>query len=281
MTLTKKIFTFIVFCSLLFLCSNATAQTDSWEKLEEGMALGAFNPPKKSRVCDGYIFILKIDPKVNPLKLLSASEHGRKLRTVKQWSSEFGLFAGINASMYQSEDYLRSTGYMRNFSHVNNSHINKYFGSLMVFNPKDSSLPEVQIIDRRLQKNWRDIIKKYQTVVQDYRMISRGKRRGWPKRAVLYSTAAIGMDGENNVLFILGPAPYSTHDFIQILLSLPINIKHAMYVEGGPQATLYLKVGNRERQWTGTCESGLAKDGFRGSGRKIPNIVGVGRPNRE
>lgn len=272
---TKKILalTPLIFFSLLWTVS--AAETHSWKKMNEGLFLGGFDPRIKSKICNRKIIILKIDPKFFSFKLLSASEHGRKSRTVKQWSEEFGLLAAINASMYQSRDFLKSTGYMKSYGHFNNSYMNKKFGSLMVFNPVDASLPEVQIIDRRLQKNWKSLIKKYHTIVQNYRMISDGKKRGWPQEKVLHSTAAIGMDRDNNVLFILSPSPFSTHDFIHILLSLPINIKNAMYVEGGPEATLYLKDHDRSMTFLGSCETDITKPYDAESRFKLPNIIGV------
>ena len=272
----SKILSFLVILiSFSFFCTDSVAETNAWEKLDEGLFLKKFDPKKKSRVCYAKIIILKIDPKLYSFKLLSASEHGRKPRTVRQWGNEFGLVAAINASMYQNENFLKSAGYMKNYRHFNNSHINKKFSSFLVFNPIDSTLPIVQIIDRRVQKNWKSVMKKYQTVVQNYRMISKGKKRGWPQRRVLFSTAAIGMDRENDVLFVLSPSPYSVHDFILILLSLPINIKNAMYVEGGPEASVHLKIDGKKMRWTGSCHTNFAEQDDPETGYKIPNIVGV------
>jgi hypothetical protein len=166
---------------------------------------------------------------------------------------------------------------MKNYNHQNNPHINPAFGAFMAFNPIDAAQPAVRFIDRRLQKDWKDQIAKYHTVVQNYRMISKGKRKGWPQQKKLYSTAAVGMDKDNNVLFIHSPSPYSTHDFINILLSLPLDIESAMYLEGGPEATLYispnhLKITNKGRYGTGFEEY----DGDI-STLTIPNVIGIAK----
>ena len=265
----------IFFAFLYVFCKESVAQPQVWQKLDNGLYLGEFDPKKKSKICNHKIVILKINPKFYSFKLLSASQHGRKPRTVKGWCNEFGLVAAINAGMYQSMDLLKSTGYMKNYEHFNNFHINKSFGSFMVFNPIEQSVPKVQIIDRRLRKDWRDMIKRYNTVVQNYRMISNGKKRGWPQQDTIYSTAAIGMDGDGHVLFILSRSPYSTHDFIHILLSLPINIKDAMYVEGGPEAALYLKTDDMETSLRGTCEKDFTEHSDNDTVFKVPNIIGV------
>lgn len=245
-----------------------------WEKLDNGLYLGEFDPNKKSRICNRKILILKIDPALHSFKLLCASEHGRKRRTLKQWCKEFGLLAGINASMYQSPDFLKSTGYMKNYKHFNNPRINKGFGSFMVFNPIDFFLPSVQIIDQRLQDDWKVLIERHHTIVQNYRMISNGKKIGWPQQGKIYSSAAIGRDIAGNVLFILSRSPYSTHDLIHILLALPINIKNAMYVEGGPEATLCLRSATKKKTFLGICEDDT-REGEKDAGCKLPNIIGV------
>jgi len=177
--------------------------------------------------------------------------------------------------MYQNMDLLKSTGYMRNYKYLNNPYINPAYGAFLCFNPVDASLPEVQIVDRRLQKDWRSVIKRYNTVVQNYRMISKGKKVGWPQRGEIYGSAAIGMDKDNHVLFILSRSPFSTHDLIHILLSLPIHIKSAMYVEGGPEATLHIRIGHKASSFVGTCESDPTVPEDIKSLQRIPNVIGV------
>jgi hypothetical protein len=106
-------------------------------------------------------------------------------------------------------------------------------------------------------------------------MISDGKKMGWPQREEIYGSAAIGMDKDNHVLFILSRSPFSTHDLIHILLSLPIHIKNAMYVEGGPEATLYMKVRDKEMTFVGTCETETLEGEALKSVQRIPNVIGV------
>jgi len=269
----------VLLISLALVRVDCFAQSDGWEKLSEGLYLGKFAPKIKSKICSHEIVILKIDPDFYSLKLLSASEHDRRPRTAKQWCKEFGLVAAINASMYQMVDPLKSTGYMKNYKHFNNAYINPAFGAFLLFNPADSSLTQVQIVDRRLQKNWKVLVEGYNTVVQNYRMISNGKKRGWPQREELYGIAAIGTDRERNVLFILSPSPYSVHDFIHILISLPVHIMNAMYVEGGPEANLYFKIEDKEMLFVGACEADFAKQDNE-SWHPIPNVIGlVKRPS--
>ena len=257
---------------LCLLFSVALPGQGPWKTLDRGLYLGRFKPIIKSRIHDCDVIIIKIDPKAYEFNLLCASEHGGKLRTIKHWVEEFDLMTTINAGMYQASDFSKSTGYMRNYGHVNNPYINPSYGAFMVFNAKDPKLPDVQIVDRRLQEDWRSLIEKYHSVIQNYRMISYGKKRGWPQQEQVSSAAAIGMDRDGHVLFILSRSPYSIHDFIQILLALPIQIQSAMYVEGGPQASLVLKTHEEASIWIGDREG----ESYEAAPVcEIPNVVGV------
>ena len=251
------------------------AQPHLWQELAPGLYLGMFDPKMRSKICNHEMVILKIDPKFHALRLLAASAHDREPRTAKNWCSRFALLAAINASMYQNMDLLKSTGYMRNYRYLNNPYINPAYGAFLCFNPVDASLPPVQIVDRRLQKDWRSVINQYNTVVQNYRMISNGKKVGWPQRKEIYGSAVIGMDKDDHVLFILSRSPFSTHDLIHILLSLPIHIKSAMYVEGGPEATLHIRTREKEMTFVGTCEALTQEHEAFKPLQRIPNVIGV------
>lgn len=247
------------------------AEGGEWKKIADGLLLMEFAPAQKSSIADYPILILKIDPFKYRLRLLSVLEQGEGLRTCRQWCEGFGLVAAINASMYQGN--LRSTGYMRNYDYLNNPAVNPAFGAFLVFNPKDPSLPRVGIVDARKDKEWRSILERYDSVVQNYRLISNGTVISWPLNDNAHSIAAIGMDEAGHVLFIQCRAPYSTHDFIKILLSIPIGIKDAMYLEGGNEASLCLHRKERWDEWSGFSEIATLLDVK--NGPKIPNIIGI------
>jgi hypothetical protein len=270
----------IVWGSVLFLwaafpLSDVGAQSGDWQALGEGISRGEFYPPNKTGLFRYPITVLRIDPKRYAFKLLSASERGGTPRTAEEWCTEFDLLAVINASMYLQGDPLKSTGYMRNYGHINNPHINPAFGAFMVFNPVLPSRPEVRIVDRHTQEDWKDIIAGYHTVVQNYRMITNGRKVGWFQGDTAYRTAAVAMDWRDQVLFILSRSPFSTHDLIQILLSLPIGIRDAMYVEGGLEASLYYKVDGKTNSRSDSNEKDSQAQDAHGSTWAIPNVIGI------
>jgi hypothetical protein len=91
----------------------------------------------------------------------------------------------------------------------------------------------------------------------------------------MWSIAAFGMDKSGNGLFMLTGSPYSGHDFADILLSLPISLYNVMYLEGGPEATLYFSMNGIEFEKIGTYDTVLNEDGFSKIARPIPNVIGI------
>jgi hypothetical protein len=92
-------------------------------------------------------------------------------------------------------------------------------------------------------------------------MISCTQQNVWSRQDAKWSTLAVAMDTQGNILFLFNRTPLSVHDFIEILLSLPLSIKSAMYLEGGPQASIYLS----------TSRMTLERHGVGGAFKRIPS----------
>jgi hypothetical protein len=219
------------------------------------------------------ITVLRIDPQRYALKLFSSSETGTGPLTLRDWARRLGLSAVINASMYQ-QDGMTSTGYMRNFGHVNNPSINPRFGAFMLFNPKDGTRPPLRFVDRYHVPDWRQLLSEYETVIQNYRMISAERASVWPASGQSFSVAGVGIDSAGNVLFIYSRFPRSVHELNTLLLNLPLDIRGAMYVEGGPTAGLYINEDRFGSRW-------LPAQGFPLQEldpiHRIPNVLGIVR----
>ncbi len=256
-----------------FLPFSQPGECSEWSTPAEGLFLAEFMPPQKTPISDDPVRVLKVDPARCSLRILSALDHGGKARTSREWCEEFGLLAAINASMYKEN--LRSTGYMRNYETINNPSVNPAFGAFMVFNPKDASFPRVRIVDSRRDEGWQGILKGYESVVQNYRIISNGKAVQWPTKDRAYSIAAIGIDRTGKLLLIHSRGHYSTHDFIEILLALPIQVRDAMYLEGGHEASLCLRLNGKWGEWSGIGKIGILKDDR--NSPLVPNVIGVAR----
>ena len=248
------------------------SKEELWKKVDEGLYVGGFVPIDKSKINDSKITIVKINPRFYSFKLLCASEHGKIRMTTKKWCQNYNLISAINAGMYQ-EDEIKNVGYMKNFSHINNSRLNNY-KAVLAFNPIEPTVPEIQIIDLKCQ-DFERLRYKYQTLVQNIRMISCQQENVWSKQDKIWSMAVFGMDKSGNALFIFTEYQYSGYDFANLLLSLPISIHNAMYLEGGQEASLYFSGNGVEFERIGG-PAGFGSDNIPAA-RSIPNAIGIAK----
>jgi len=250
-------------------------QDMGWQQLAKGLELGTFLAPQPAAVGDSLVRVLRIDPKYYRFRLLNASavENGVPL-TPKQWCRQNGLIAAINPSMFQT-DYKTSVSLMRTKTRTNNPRLSKDM-TILAFNRQSSDVPRAKIIDRQCEdfQFWKQ---KYGTLVQSIRMISCTGENVWKQQQRRWSTAAIGIDGKDNILFIHVRSWYSTHDLINILKKLPLNISRAMYTEGGPQAQLYINVGKKEFEFAGSYETSSNQSNERAISWPLPNVVGISK----
>ena len=282
--MTKRVAITIFFCFLIGAVPAIAAKDtesrdiasktdDGWQKLAAGLELGVFRSPQPSEIGDSMIRVLRIDTDHFKLRLLNASvsKNGSSLST-KDWCLQNGLVAAINASMFQA-DYKSSVSLMRTRAHVNNPRLSKDM-TILAFDRRSSDVPRVKIIDRQCDdfNNWKS---KYETFIQSIRMISCTGKNVWSPQPRKWSTAAIGIDYRNRVMFIHVGSPYSTHDLINILQALPLGIARAMYAEGGPQAQLYINIGGHEYEFVGGYKIDLEENVNSFFSRPIPNAVGI------
>ena len=252
--------------------SSILPKDDLWERVDEGLFVREFDSPQKSKINDSKITIVRIDPKLYSFKLLCASEHSRLKITAKKWCQKHNLISAVNAGMYQ-KDGITNVGYMKNFNHINNPRLNNTYKAVLAFNPVESTIPEIQIIDLKCQ-DFRNLQSKYQTLIQSIRMISCQQENVWTKQDKSYGMAVFGIDKSGNALLIFTESPYSGYDLINILLSLPISIYNAMYLEGGPEANLYFSVNEFQFERIGRYAADNESDTLTVA-RPIPNVIGI------
>jgi hypothetical protein len=256
------------------LCAGAQASEPGWRALEPGLEVRLFDGPPGA-VGDGKIAVVRIDPAAYELRLLNASSPGQGERlTVRDWAVRAGAAAAINASMYQ-EDLRTSVSLMRTRGHVNQRRLSRDRTAL-VFDPLDRTAPPVRMVDRDCE-DLGAATRTYGTVIQSIRMVSCQRKNVWAPAPRRVSVAAIGLDGTGRVLFIHARSAWPVHALVEALLALPLDLRQAMYVEGGPEAQLFARGGGEEVERLGAFE---AAPGAPSDGWPVPNVVAAVRRKR-
>ncbi|HEX2900282.1 MAG TPA: phosphodiester glycosidase family protein, partial [Bacteroidia bacterium] len=262
-------------CLLIFLglAIRIAAQSPvEWQQLDHGLELGIFQASQPSIAGDRKIRILRIDPAKWQFQLLAAADHEGKARTAREWASKFGMVAAVNAGMFQM-DGLTNVGYMKVEGKVYNPRFNGD-NTIVAFGTDSPKLPQFQIIDRECQ-NWRQLLDQYKNATQGIRMVDCKQQNRWSQQPRIWSMVVIGMDKSGKGLFISCRSPYSVHDFIDMLLGLDIDLHNAMYLEGGPEASFFLKTADCEIEQFGSYETGFFESDANDRAWPIPNVIGI------
>ena len=254
--------------------SSPQAATAGFSALEPGLELGSFAGPGEAPG-DRKIWIARIDLARFELKLVNASAGDARPHTIKQWALGAGASAAINASMFR-EDGLTSVGLMKTRLHENNPRRVKSYKALLAFDPAHAGLPAVRILDAACG-DLDPYPPPYGTLVQSIRLVSCDRKNVWAPEEKRWSSAVVGVDGAGRVLFIHARSPWPVHDLADALLALPIDLRRAMYLEGGKEAQLFVRGGGREVERLGALE-GTSRDDA-AIPWEIPNaLVAVRRP---
>lgn len=247
----------------------------NWEELVPGLEyVEAPSFIRCTNIGDNLIRIVRADLTKLKLRLLIADQLDTGSMTADVWCNHYKMLAVINAGMYGSDHYS-STGFMKNRNFTNRTGFNPAYKTIVVFDPVENDLPYFQILDTDCQPDWKALVRKYRSAAQGLRMIDcRGSNR-WGRQPQYWSTACIGEDSSGRVLFIHSRTPYMVSDLNRILLSLPLNIGNVMYVEGGPESSLYVRAGGHEKRSFGSYETGFNLNDANEYYWDIPNVVAI------
>lgn len=246
-----------------------------WVELADGLEFCEVDATKKSIVGDSKLTIVKIDPKAFDFYLLTATEYDKTSRTVVEWADTFGLNVVLNAGMYDLANGLINRGYMKNYDHCNNPTYNPNYNSMIALNPVDTLDPRFAILDLKCD-TWENIKGDYHCFAQGMRMIDcNGMALGWNKRNQSCSMLVAATDPYGNIYYVFSRSPYTHNEMISFMLAFPFELTNAIYLEGGPETSLYIRVGETVIERVGSYVSGTYPTDENIEFWKLPNVIGM------
>ena len=269
------------FFFLLLISFGANAQTSwfsgiPWKNLMEGLQYAEVDAPEKSVVNDSKLTILKIDARQFEFEFLTASEYGRRMRTAPDWATEFDQHIIVNAGMYNYNRSHSNKGYMKNYNHLNNPKKTTNNNAMLAMHPKDTTKPPFEICDITCQK-WDSIRHLYHSFCQGMRMISgEGEAMAFSKRPdQSCSMVVAATDTLKNLYIVFTRSPYTHRAMIGYLQKLLPGIRTTVYLEGGPEASLYINTGDTVIAKYGSYISNSRPNDDNDRFWKIPNVIGI------
>ena len=208
--------------------------------LEPGLEMAMFVSDVAHPVGDGRIAVVRVDPTHFDVVLHTASDSPQgRFMTAEAWADAHDLVVAFNPSMYHADG--ASVFFMRSGQHINQPDRHPNAGNVLVLGPTSSSVKAVDVVDLNCGMSFEQVLTHYASVVQSYRLLDCQRRPTWKVNPKVWSHAVYGIDGEGRLLFIHARTPWNTRVFTDIVLALPLDAKHLMYGEGGPEASMVVR----------------------------------------
>lgn len=249
----------------------------AWKALAPGLELATLVVSPPAPVGDSRITVVRADPGLWSLAVVGQTFTGDEQgKTAREFAATHDLVLAINAGMFAS-DYRTHVGYLASDGHVNCGKANDY-QSVAAFDPvaPAGGRPPFRIFDLDDPGVTLDGIRRdYGSVVQNLRLIRRPGSNRWSAQEKKWSEAALGEDREGRILFIYARSPFSMHDLNRELLAAGIGVVAAQHLEGGPEAQLYLHLGDVELEMFGSYETGFMENDGNGQAWPVPLVLGL------
>jgi hypothetical protein len=264
-----------LFLAALLLAGAARAAVE-WRALAPGLDLTEVVATIPSDVGDSRITVVRADPARWQLALVGPGASGdEQPKTAREWARSHRLVLATNAGMFAT-DHRTHIGYLESGGEVRRQHVNDY-QSVAAFDPRDPDrVPPFRIFDLDAPGVGVEAIRRdYASLVQNLRLVKKPGANRWGPQPRRWSEAALGEDAEGRALFIHCRSPFSMRDLNRELLAAGIGLVAAQHLEGGPEAQLYLDVGETVLELVGSFETDFLEDESNAAAWPVPHVLGL------
>ncbi len=216
------------------------------------------------------IDVVRADLAHHRLRILTAARDGAS-RPATAWREAFHLTAVINAGMFHSDGtpvgLLVEDG-------VALSSDNKTYLGYVAFDPIATSDPPVLLTGRDCPRfSLDDLRDRYRSILQAPRLLGcASEPLPWQDKKH-YSAAALGLDRQGRVVLVHARAAFTMTELANALGDL--NLAGALFLEGGPEASLVVRGADGELARVGSYETGFVDNDTNQSFWWLPNVIGL------
>jgi hypothetical protein len=253
-------------------------QVPRWRSLGPGAEYAAIALSPKPTLGDGLLHVVRVDPSQATLRVRMAALLDGRPRTAREWCDNPRIVAVINAGMYD-RDLSTHIGFLRVGDRIGSARWVSTYRSILLLGARRPHLPAATIRDVPPDARAADFAD-YDMVIQNLRLIRDPAVNVWTASDRRWSEAAIALDRQGRILFLLCRSPFTMHDFNALVTALPLGVTRAMHVEGGPEASLSVRGPGIEVDLAGSYETGFNPSDDSKRQWPLPNVltVEVGSP---
>lgn len=218
------------------------------------------------------IDIVRADLARYKLRVLTATRDGAS-HPAPAWRDAFHLVAVTNAGMFHEQG--PPVGLVVEDG-VAISVDNKKFGGYLAFDPVAATDPPAIIAGRDCPNfNLDDLRARYRSIVQSSRLLAcDGSAIPWqdPKQ---YSAAAIAVDRKGHIAFLHARAAVTMTELSAALAAPNLGLAGALFLEGGPEASLVVRGTDGELSRVGSYETNFVENDANQSFWWLPNVIAL------
>ena len=262
----------------------------TWTVVDTGLYVTEMDLPK-SDYSDSKATIIKINPYIHELQLLCVKEDDKDKiggLTAKDWAKKKDMLLVVNAGMFDGKnkegvfDGYTNRGLMKNKNYTNNDQVfeSKTMKAVLAFQPREKGIAPIKIIDL-VNENLADYLSQYHCYSQCLRLVDTKQKNVYPKNNLKWSMIVVAIDKSGQLLFIFTRAPYTMWNHINTLLKLPLNIYNMMYLEGGPETSLYLNHHGVVIEKFGSYETNFYQTDNNDRFWELPNVLAIKKNRNE
>jgi hypothetical protein len=260
--------------------SNSIIKTNflQWNMLEQGMYYTQLQAPRKTKIGDYKVDILKVDPKLFDFELNSYVMHDTVELTAPEWSAKHNYLAVINAGMYSYSNPLKPVGFMKSNEQLVNPRVKDNYKAAFVFGTSNTNSKPAQIVDLE-QQNGVSLYQEYSSALQSIRMLDgNGQPVMWKSKTYMRcSMGIIGQDKDGFIYLIFARSPIKPNEMSIFLSKQPLGLIGLMYLEGGPETSYVINHPKLKVEKMGCYVSRTWPRNNCTEFRKIPQVIGVKR----
>src|SRR5262245_56451043 len=243
-----------------------------WKTLRPGLEFATLSGDPWCRGGSSQIALLRIDPARARLRVhyFGASPAGRPLDAV-EWQRITGAEAVFNAGQFTPDwTYL---GLLVSGGNVISKRNHPTFRAALVAGPRDGS-SAARVLD--LEHDSLDVAQpQWSEVAQSFMLFDRGGKLRVRSSDKVANRTAVGEDRNGHLVVFVTEGAYAIDDFARLVQQSPLQITHAMAMDGGSESQLCVVAGSFRYTCMGGRTRGATSHAAADAETPLPAVISV------
>ena len=243
-----------------------------WKTLRPGLEFATLSGDSWCRRGSSQIALLRIDPTRARLRVhyFGASPAGKPLDAV-EWQHIIGAEAVFNAGQFMPDwTYL---GLLVSGGNVISKRTHPTFRAALVAGPRAGG-NAARVLD--LERDSLDVAQsQWSEVAQSFMLFDREGRLRVRSSDKIANRTAVGEDRSGRLVVLVTEGAYAIDDFARLVQKSPLQITHAMAMDGGSESQLCVVAGNFRYTCMGGRTRGATSSASVDDETPLPAVISV------